>query len=440
MTRPRWSLKKRRSEDNVDRRTKPITLEPVPGHRFPLIVIQLCVLIYMRTPCGLRTVVTILETFAELPGDTFGKVPCYNTVENRVKKLELSAYQDDRPCKDKKFAMVIDESIAINGQKLLLTLAVPSEHQNRPVRHEDVTILDMSVSKGFNGDDVQGRIEAAEKSAGNTPDYIISDNGHNLVRGITDSGHTHHADISHSMGVILRNVYEKRSDFVEFTAFLGKKRLQYHLTDKAYLLPPNMRVILRFMNMSSWVFWGNEMLDRHDALPEKMKEAYAFIKDHESLLRELQTVICDVRHVEATCKNEGFSIMTSRKCKSHIITHVLGNAHSRQARAGIGMLEYFKREEATLTDNMSINLSSDIIESTFGIYKSKKSPNKLYGVTSFVLTIPLYSKVANESVTKTINFKERIVNVKLKDISTWSTEHLSKNWVTERTKTLRKVS
>ena len=39
----------------------------------------------------------------------------------------------------------------------------------------------------------------------------------------------------------------------------------------------------------------------------------------------------------------------------------------------------------------------------------------------------LYPKVSNESVTKTINFKERIVNVKLKDISTWSTEHLSKD-------------
>ena len=85
-------------------------------------------------------------------------------------------------------------------------------------------------------------------------------------------------------------------------------------------------------------------------------------------------------------------------------------------------------------------LSSDIIESTFGICKSKKSPNKLHGVTSFVLTTPLYSKVANESVTKTIIFKEGIVNVKLKDISAWSTEHQPKNWATERTKTLRKVS
>ena len=394
----------------------------------------------MRTPCGLRTVVTILEIFAELLGDTFGKVPCYNTIENWVKKLGLSVYQDEQPCKDKNFAMVVDESIAINGQKLLLTLAIPSEHQNRPIRHEDVTILDISVSKGFNGDDVQGRIEEAEKFAGNAPDYIISDNGHNLTKGITGSRHIRHADISHSMGVILKNAYEKQSDFVEFTTLLGKKRLQYHLTDKAYLLPPNMRAISRFMNMSSWVFWGNEMLDCYDTLPEKMQEAYAFIKDYESLLKELQAVLCAVRHVEAICKNEGLSVVTSRKCKLYVITHVLGNAHSRQARAGIGMLEYFNREEALLTGNMSINISSDIIESTFGIYKSKKSPNKLYGVTSFVLTIPLYPKVSNEAVTKTINFKERIVNVKLKDISTWSTEHLSKNWVTERTKTLRKVS
>jgi hypothetical protein len=242
------------------------------------------------------------------------------------------------------------------------------------------------------------------------------------------------------MGVILKNVYEKQSDFVELTTLLGKKRLQYHLTDKAYLLPPNMRAISRFMNMSSWVLWGNEMLNCYDSLPEKMQEAYAFIKDYESLLRELQILICAVRHVETICKNEGFSVMTSRRCKLYIITHVLGNAHYRQARVGIKMLEYFKREEALLTGNMSINISSDIIESTFGIYKSKKSPNKLHGVTSFVLTIPLYSKVANESVTKTINFKERIVNVKLKDISAWSTKHLPKNWVTERTKTLKKVS
>ena len=52
------------------------------------------------------------------------------------------------------------------------------------------------------------------------------------------------------------------------------------------------------------------MLDCYDTLPEKMQEAYAFIKDYESLLKELQAVLRAVRHIEAICKNEGFSVMT----------------------------------------------------------------------------------------------------------------------------------
>lgn len=46
----------------------------------------------MRTGCGLRTVVKILEVFSEVLGKNFGKSPCYNTVENWIKKLGLSVY------------------------------------------------------------------------------------------------------------------------------------------------------------------------------------------------------------------------------------------------------------------------------------------------------------------------------------------------------------
>ena len=394
----------------------------------------------MRTNCGLRTVVKILEIFAEVLGEGFGKIPCYNTVENWMKKLGLSVYQDDQPCKGKKFAMVMDESIAINSQKLLLALAIPSEHQDRPVKHEDVTVLNMTVGANFKGEDIENKIDEVTKSAGSEPEYVISDNAHNLVRGILDSGYVHHADISHSMGVILKHAYEKQADFIELTTLLGKIRLQYHLTNKAYLLPPNMRTIARFMNMSEWVIWGNSMLACYHKLPKEMQEAYAFINDYKSLFQELMAALDAIRHIEHMCKNKGFSLKTSKECQSYIIAHVIGNAYPRQTHLGLKMLEYFRKEEALLTEGMNICISSDIIESTFGIYKSKKSPNKLYGITPFALMIPLYPKIVNESVTKTFNFKERLVNVKLKDIDAWATKHLSKNWVTERTKILKQVS
>lgn len=86
------------------------------------------------------------------------------------------------------------------------------------------------------------------------------------------------------------------------------------------------------------------------------------------------------------------------------------------------------------------NISSDIIESTLRcIQAKKKSPNKLYGITPFVLFIPLHAKLENKSATKTFNFKELLCNVKLKDIDTFAKKNMSANWVTVRTKQLKNV-
>lgn len=107
---------------------------------------------------------------------------------------------------------------------------------------------------------------------------------------------------------------------------------------------------------------------------------------------------------------------------------------------GIEILKYFKKQEMLLADTkQNHNVSSDIIESDFGIYKDKKSPNKLFGITPFILFIPLHSKLVNESVAKTFNFKERLCKVKLRDIDAFAKKHMSTNWVKERTKTLRNV-
>lgn len=358
-----------------------------------------------------------------------------------MKKLGLSVYENDRtPCRGGKYAVVVDESIFINSEKLLLLLGIPARHKGEPVKHEDVTVIGMKVSKAFNGDDIKQEIEEAATKAGRNPEYIINDQAHNLTNGVAKSGIAQHIDISHAMGTILKKAYGKQADFVAFTKILGEVRLQYHLTDKAFLLPPNMRTIARFMNMSSWVDWGRHMLHAYSILPKEKQEAYSFVPENKELLDELVVAVDAVRHVEEICKTKGFNIATCNECKHFIIRNVIGNANNRRAMLGIRMLDYFKKEEALLVDDVqNDNISSDIIESDFGIFKMKKSPNKLYGITPFVLLIPLYPKLVNKSVTDTFNFKERLVNVKLKDVDSWATKNMSTNWVTERTKIFRKA-
>ena len=369
-------------------------------------------------------------------------MPCYNTVENWVKKLGLSVYKDDKDAcgKKRKFAEVIDESIFINKEKLLLLLGIPADHQGRPLKHEDVTVLRMEAGSQFTGEDVCRMIEQTSMEVGQSPEYIISDQGHNLSSGIKKAGIPHHTDISHSMGNALKHCYGKESDFNEFTALLGKVRLQYHLTDKAFLLPPNMRAICRFMNASEWVDWAYRMLAVFDTLSDNLREAYRFLLDYKELIDELHISVDAIRHIEDVCKNEGLCFRTYNLCKDHIIRHVIGNARPRRAKLGIEMLDYLDKQKALLTDcTRNDNISSDIIESGFGVFKLKKSPNKLFGITPFVLFIPLYSKIKNDNASNTFNFKERLVNVKLKDIDAYAVEHLSKNWVTERTKILRQT-
>lgn len=395
---------------------------------------------YVRTGCGLRTVVDIPGIFEEILGESFGKTPCYNSVANWVRKLGLSIYQDDTPV-SQKYGVIIDESITVNREKLLLVLGFKADHAVRPLGHKDVTVLDMRVGDCFKRDDVKSAIETVAESVGALPEYGVSDGAHNLVGGFKDAGILHHLDISHTLGNCMKHVYGKDPEFMALTDKLGKIRLQYHLTDKAWLLPPNMRAMARFMNLRNWVDWAQKIIGCYDSLDENMKDAYSFIVDFRNLVGELHVCTEAIAYVESLCKNQGFCKRVNALCQDHIIRNVIGNANNRRASVGLEMLDYFKSQADLLSNpGDTRNISSDIIESDFGIFKAKKSPNKLYGITSLVLMLPLYPKTIDFSVAENQNFKVRLTNVKLKDIDLWAKENLSENRVTLRSKTLNKAS
>lgn len=397
-------------------------------------------LIYARTSCGLRTVVSILKIFEEVMEGACGDVPCYNTVRDWVLKLGLSVYDDDIP-KGMKYITVQDESIMINREKILVTLALPSEHPGRSVQHSDAVVVGMAVGSQFKKEDVQKELERVSDEMGAKPEYALSDGGHNLVGGAKLAGIPHHLDISHTLGNCMKRVYGQDPEFAEFTTKLGKVRLQYHLTDKALLLPPNMRAIARFMNLSEWVRWGMNMLAAYDSLDQKYKDAYAFVPENRSLIEELNICTQAIRHVEKICKNDGLNLRTVGRCRSYVIRNVIGNANNRRASLGLKMLDYFDREAKLLKSNEdSHHISSDILESKFGIFKGKQSPNKLNGITPLVLMIPLYPKIIDYSVALKQDFKVRLANVKLKDIDLWAKENLSPNMVSERARILKKAS
>lgn len=377
-----------------------------------------------------------MNTFNEVYDDVLGKIPCANTIDNWTRKCGLDTYNKNaEELRDREYCEIMDESMMVGSNKIVLTLAASAEHLQHPLTHGDVTIIGIDTAESFNAEGIrQAAVKSAER-VGHAPEYVITDNAKAMIKGVSDAGYRHHADITHSLGVFLERTYRDEEDFKEYCKQMSEAQFQHNMKRVAYLMPPRQRTVARFINLDNWVGWSLRVLKVYHRLESAERAALSFVPAHASLLDELSEVMHSVRFIERVCKHEGLSKSSADKCVRHLTATILqGNARMR--RLGFFIINYLKKEVSWMRDDETHNNSSDIIESSFGVFKSRKSPNKLYGVTSMVLVMPVFEKLSTKESAKEYNFKEHLENVKMHDIKLWKRTNLPENLVSKRINTL----
>ena len=84
-------------------------------------MVALSVAFYARLSVGSRQIVEIFNILNEFMGNVFGKVPAYTTIGYWTQELGLSVYKESCSLfKDKRYALIVDESMMIGSEKLLL--------------------------------------------------------------------------------------------------------------------------------------------------------------------------------------------------------------------------------------------------------------------------------------------------------------------------------
>ena len=167
---------------------------------------------YVCMNCGFRSVVKGLELFNDFLSGALGSLPCHQSIENWLLKVGIVEYLDTCSFfKDKRYAIIVDESITVGSQKLLLILAVPADHVGHALSHSDVKVLAVLVSSSWKAEDVEKEISKLCDKIGHAPEYMINDNGHNLRRGAELANVPRHRDISHTIGIIMKEEYDNRS-------------------------------------------------------------------------------------------------------------------------------------------------------------------------------------------------------------------------------------
>ncbi len=401
-------------------------------------MVALSTAFYARLSIGSRQIVEIFNILNEFMGNIFGEVPAYTTIGYWAQELGLSVYKESCTLfKGKRYALIVDESMMIGSEKMLLTLAVAADNIGMAITEKNITIVDISIAKSWNGKSIQGVLEKVADKIGHKPEYVISDNGSCICKAIRDAGYKHHHDISHTLGMFLERVYKNDTDFQELSSNVQIARLKYNMQDVAYVQPPSQRSIARFMNMSKWIDWISRMQYVYHTLQKDIKSIYAFIPQNASLVDELAETMNCITKIEKDIKNNGWSQDSVARCKK-LVTESLILRHERQRKVGSYILGYLERELSLLNEGDVHNASSDPIESTFGVTKDRMSNDKLTGVTPMILIMPLRIALADKNRRVGFDFKERLEEGRHRHIKEWTNVNLSPNLAVKRINTIGK--
>lgn len=362
-----------------------------------------------------------------------GEAPSHQTIIDWVLKYGLSLSLATGALREKNRALIIDNSVNMNGQELHLELEAPATPPGHSLTHDDVRLVRMKVDKGWDVGMIKEQLRKA--TAENDPEYIVSDNAKTIGKACREMEFKHHRDISHSFGVFLERTYANTEELSEFNQKMGFAR-KYSHTVIGCLMPPKRRAYSRFMNLFDRIDWAYSMLHNYHKLPPIGKTAFGFLQEQACFIEEMNNVMEWYRHMEELIKEKGLSRKTSRECKCYIQATFM-QQDERLRSLGQMLLDYFRQEESLLESDDDVhNICSDIIESVFGYAKSRLSTNHNNGFTSLVLLVPVHLRVANINSCKGLDVRDNMFSTRLNDIAKWRKEALLANPSVSRARTM----
>ena len=372
-----------------------------------------------------------LEVFNFMFHGLLGESPCHTTIRTWLAKMGLDAIKHKDRTLDEAYAIIMDASISVGDQQMLLALKVPADHTGKALTHADEEVVGMAVSENWPAAKVKEFCEEIAQEQGHKPEYYITDNGKNLSKAIGQLDLPHHRDISHTLAVFLKQVYEKDEEFVAFKNLVANTK-HLALTKFAYLMPPKQRSMARFMNMYPIADWAKKVLQNYPRMTKDEKYYFSFVPRSASLVEELDEVMTTYTDIMKMCKQEGFSVETVAECK-RILNQRLLDGNERMRLLHRLIISYLDTESALLTvEHSNHNVSSDIIESDFGIFKDSMPSNKTNGFTESILYIPLRPKACNLEDAAKIDIKTIMERRTVKEVKQWKTEHLKANPMSKR--------
>ena len=436
----RWRQEAHRLEGELRsiQRSAPLLPADPPLGKHGFGVRMVCLSVNLARVVGLRGAHRALKVFFEWL-NVEQDIPHPTSIRNWLLRMGVAAMREPREHSED-WIWMVDHSNQIGPEKALVVLAIRADDLPPPgktLKHEDLQVLTVCPGISWKREDVAVVYTELAKQYGN-PRAVLTDGAVELREPVESLKNSRSdtitlQDFKHKAANFLKALLGNNERFAELNTLIGKTRSAIQQTELAHLTPPSPKSKARFMNLQATLDWAAvslwlldhpEAKSRQFVTAERLEEKLGWLRSFAgelALWRECQEVIS--RGV--TFVNEqGLFCGAARRLRTTLfanLTHGVSRGLAKQ------LVQFVVTAERQLKPGERLPMSTEILESTFSLYKQLERQHSKGGFTSLLAGFgALLRKSTPESV------RQAFSTTTLHDVKQWVKDNLGDTLTTKR--------
>ncbi len=418
---------------------------PLPHHEFGPKMISLCVNLARRiglrpAPDVLKMILAWLEVDANLPD--------WTTVRTWMLRVGVAAIKQPIEQADD-WIWMADHSNQVGPEKVLAIIGLRASKMpppGQPLTHDDVRVLELSPGTSWKREDMAAAYEQLAGRCG-APLSVLVDGAVELREGAETLQKSRKnmiilGDFKHYAANVLKKIVGQDERFSQFNTRCGRTRSAIQQTELAHLSPPSPKPKARFMNleptlrwakMVSWQLSHPRSQARQKITAERMNDKLGWLREFRDDIHRwhaCQEVVC------ASSKfinEQGLFPGAARQLRDHLRTLRNGDdddetKNTRDRRqVTASLLRFVRQSESKLAAGQRLPMSTEILESSFGLFKQLERQHSKGGFTSLLAA---YGCLLHASTPESI--RRDFTQVTVKDMRDWVSTKLGKTLASKR--------
>jgi len=408
----------------------------LPHHSYGAKMISMCLRLACRI--GFRPA----EAVVKIVFDTFGiteKIPDWTTIRTWLCRFGIASLEEPVE-KANDWILMADHSNQIGTEKILVILGIRESHLpklGQPLRHEDVRVLAVVPGTEWKQEDVAREYKAVAERVGQ-PMALVTDGATELresALALENASQTVLVirDFKHMAANFLKHQLDKDERFEEFLSKIGPTRNSMQQTELSHLKPPPQKPKARFMNLGETLRWAEMALwhlsnsrskGRKDITAKRMNAKLGWLRSFREDVARWNRCQAVIDKSLTIINEDGLYRGASANLKSALSFMDGCEASSQMIEK---LTSFVAESEAQLREGMRITMSTEILESSFGLYKALEKQHSKGGFTSLIAAIPaLVCKCTPEKI------KESFSRVSVNAMRDWVSTKLGRTLASKR--------